>query len=236
LHRLQARFVTNDVKVDVAIRILHHIGQFGAGLLLLIPAHAGEYAVLTNGFRIHAERHELEGGRIRLFANGGVTEMAAVEVASFEPEETTPPALDAPKAPVPVAPVAPKDVYQAAAEKHGLPVALVKSVVKAESNFRQDAVSPKGAVGLMQLMPGTAKDLGVDASVAEQNVDGGTQYLRDLLVKYDGKDDQVARAVAAYNAGPGAVDKYNGVPPYSETQIYVRRVLRDYVKTAPPQQ
>jgi soluble lytic murein transglycosylase-like protein len=204
-------------------------------LINVTPASAGEYAVLTNGFRIHAERHEIEGGRIRLFANGGVTEMAASEVASFEHEETTLPALGAPNSIPNLGSNAaqPKDLFQTAAEKHGLPLALVRSVVRAESNFRQDAVSPKGAVGLMQLMPGTARDLGVDAGVAEQNVDGGTQYLRDLLVKYGNKDDQVARAVAAYNAGPGAVDKYDGVPPYSETQTYVRKVLQDYVKTVP---
>jgi soluble lytic murein transglycosylase-like protein len=220
----------------VAIRILHHIGQITAALLLTTPVVAGEYAVLTNGFRIHADRHEIEGGRIRLFANGGVTEMATTDVASFEHEEITLPSLDVPKSAATATVATPqKDLYQAAAEKHGLPPALVRSVVKAESNFHQDAVSPKGAVGLMQLMPGTAKELGVDPAVAEQNVDGGSQYLRDLLVKYGDKDDQVARAVAAYNAGPGAVDKYNGVPPYAETQTYVRRVLRDYVKAAPQQ-
>jgi Transglycosylase SLT domain len=222
----------------VAIRILHHIVQIAAALLLAAllpaPAYAGEDAVLTNGFRIHADRHEIEGGRIRLFANGGVTEMAANQVATIEHEEITLPALDVSKAGV-TAPkdVPQKDLYQSAAEKHGLPVALVKSVVRAESNFQQGAVSAKGAVGLMQLMPDTAKELGVDATVAAQNVDGGSQYLRELLVKYGDKDDQVARAVAAYNAGPGAVDKYNGVPPYAETQTYVRRVLRDYVKGAP---
>ena len=84
----------------------------------------------------------------------------------------------------------------------------------------------------MQLMPGTARELGVDPNVPEQNVEAGTRYLRDLLIKYEGKDDQVARAVAAYNAGPGAVDKYKGVPPYMETQAYVRRVLLDYLKSA----
>jgi soluble lytic murein transglycosylase-like protein len=203
---------------------------------LLIPAgaHAGEYVVLTNGFRIHAERHEIEGGRIRLFANGGVTELATEEVATFEHEEITLPAPEIPKglgaAAALAAPPA-SDVFDAAAQKHGLPVALVKSVVRAESNFRADAVSPKGAIGLMQLMPGTARDLGADPNVPEQNVDAGTKYLRDLLIKYEDKDDQVARAVAAYNAGPGAVDKYRGVPPYTETQTYVRRVLRDYLKT-----
>ena len=199
--------------------------------LAVVPACSGEFAVLTNGFRIHADRHECEGGRVRLFASGGTTELAAVDVASFELEVV--PGLPLPEAskPMVVAVVQTKDMFELAAEKHGLPVALVKSIVHAESGFHANAVSSKGAVGLMQLMPGTAKTLGVDPTVPEQNVDGGTRYLRDLLVKYGDKDDQVARAVAAYNAGPGAVDKYNGVPPYGETQGYVRRVLRDYLKS-----
>jgi soluble lytic murein transglycosylase-like protein len=193
-------------------------------------AQAGEYAVMTSGFRIHVDRHEIEGGRVRLFSSGGVTELAADEVASFELEEPAVPAPAVPKVPEPL-PQPPKDMYSTAAEKHGLPVALVKSVVKAESNFNASAISPKGAIGLMQLMPGTARELGADPTVPEQNVDAGTKYLRDLLIKYEGHEDQVARAVAAYNAGPGAVDKYNGVPPYPETQGYVQRVLREYLKT-----
>jgi soluble lytic murein transglycosylase-like protein len=159
-------------------------------------------------------------------------EMAAEEIAAFEQEEATPAAVAPAAAVPPAAAPAAKDMFAAAAEKHGLPVALVKSVVKAESNFNAKAVSPKGAIGLMQLMPGTAKELGVDPTIPEQNVDAGTRYLRDLLIKYEGNEDQVARAVAAYNAGPGAVDKYKGVPPYLETQSYVRRVLLDYLKSA----
>ncbi len=197
------------------------------------PLHAGEDAILTNGFRIHADRHEVESGRVKLYSNGGVMEMAAEEIAAYEQEEATP-AIAAPvpmKHAEPVVP-SPKDMFAAAAEKHGIPVELVKSVVRAESNFNAKAVSPKGAIGLMQLMPETARELGVDPNVPEQNVDAGTRYLRDLLIKYEGNEDQVARAVAAYNAGPGAVDKYKGVPPYLETQVYVRRVLLDYLKTA----
>ena len=83
-------------------------------------------------------------------------------------------------------------------------------------------------------MPATARELGADPTVPEQNVDAGTRYLKQLLAKYEEKDDQVARAVAAYNAGPGAVDKYHGVPPYRETQVYVRRVLNGYIKASKP--
>jgi soluble lytic murein transglycosylase-like protein len=215
--------------VDI-LRNFNHIGL----VFLCLPAFAGEYAVLNNGFRIHADRHEFEGGRVRLFADGGMTELAASEVASIQQEEYTPTALGTAETVVPAptsAPPAAKDLYADAAKKHGLPVGLIRSLVKAESNFKSDAVSPKGAIGLMQLMPGTARALGADPTVPDQNVDAGTRYLRDLLIKYQASDDQVARAIAAYNAGPGAVDKYKGVPPYPETQNYVRRVLTDYVKT-----
>jgi soluble lytic murein transglycosylase-like protein len=211
----------------LGIGTFHHIGLIMA---LAVGASGAEDAVLANGFRMHIDRHEVENGRVRLFLGGGVTEMAAEDVARFEAEEAAAPVpVAAPTAvPVPVPPA--KDLFAAAAEKHGLPVALVRSVVKAESNFNANAVSPKGAIGLMQLMPGTARELGADPTVPEQNVDAGTRYLRDLLIKYAGQEYQVAKAIAAYNAGPGAVDKYKGIPPYAETQIYVRRVLLDYLK------
>jgi hypothetical protein len=116
-------------------------------------------------------------------------------------------------------------VIRSASADHGVPAALVKAVIAAESSFDAAAVSPKGAMGLMQLMPGTAKDLGVDdAFHTEQNVQGGTRYLREL---YDRYGDWL-RTLAAYNAGPQAVDRYDGVPPYDETREYVKRVLSYY--------
>jgi soluble lytic murein transglycosylase-like protein len=93
-----------------------------------------------------------------------------------------------------------------------------------------DAVSPKGAIGIMQLMPGTARELSADPHHPEQNVDAGVRYLRDLLLKYQDHPDQVRLALAAYNAGPGAVDRYNGIPPYRETVEYLRKVLDRYQK------
>ena len=109
---------------------------------------------------------------------------------------------------------------------HDIDVELLASVVKAESNFRVDAVSRVGARGLMQLMPGTAHDLGVqDAGRADQNIAGGTAYLDSLLKMY--KDD-VRLALAAYNAGPAAVARYHGVPPYRETRAYVNRVINEF--------
>jgi soluble lytic murein transglycosylase-like protein len=112
-----------------------------------------------------------------------------------------------------------------AAIAHGLPPELVRSVAQIESGLRQEALSPKGALGLMQLMPGTAAELGVEADCADANAQGGAKYLRSLLLRYRG---DAVLALAAYNAGPGAVGKFGGVPPYSETRRYVERVLREF--------
>jgi len=117
-------------------------------------------------------------------------------------------------------------LIRAAAQKHKVRPAFVKSIVAAESNFNCDAVSPKGAIGLMQLMPDTAFEYGVDPSIPEQNIDGGTHYLSFLLYKYRNYRDGLKRAIAAYNAGPGMVDRYRGIPPFRETRAYVARVLR----------
>jgi hypothetical protein len=211
-------------------RLIHLIGIAA----ITLPAWAGEYVVLGNGFRLHADRHETEGDMVRIFSDEGVTEMAAIAITGYEREEIVTPAPavpvvpDAPPAQPPVAPATPAQLASLAAKKFSLPEEFVRSVMKAESGFVADAVSPKGAIGLMQLMPETARELGVDPKNPHQNADGGAQYLRDLLAKYEGNPDQVLLALAAYNAGPAAVERYHGVPPYRETREYILRVLKNW--------
>ncbi len=116
-------------------------------------------------------------------------------------------------------------MVRAAALKHNVPAALVRSIMAAESNFDPSVVSQKGAIGLMQLMPDTAQEYGIDPNVPAQNVDGGAHYLRVLMNRYRKSTDWLRRVIAAYNAGPGVVDRYRGVPPFRETRTYVVRVL-----------
>ena len=116
------------------------------------------------------------------------------------------------------------------AKKQGVSPSLVKAVIQNESGYDPDAVSPKGAMGLMQLMPQTAETLGVaDPFAPEENIRGGVTMLKNLLTAYKG---DYSKAVAAYNAGKDTVDKYNGTPPYKETQDYVKRVI-DTVRSTP---
>jgi soluble lytic murein transglycosylase-like protein len=112
-----------------------------------------------------------------------------------------------------------------ASRRHGVPSALVKSIVATESNFRCDAVSARGSIGLMQLLPSTARQYGANASVPEQNIDAGTRYLRFLIERYRHSNSPLKNVIAAYNAGYNVVDRYHGIPPFRETQGYVNRVL-----------
>lgn len=117
------------------------------------------------------------------------------------------------------------NIIKKASEKYSVSESLIKSIIKQESNFNSKAVSPKGAKGLMQLMPETAKLLGVkNVFNPEENINGGVKYLKMLLNKFNG---DVVKALAAYNAGPKAVEKYNGVPDYAETKSYVKNILEN---------
>lgn len=220
--------------------------MFRAGFILAfaaVPALAGEYAVLASGLRLHVDRHERSGEVVRLYDKEGVTELPASVIMAFEQEDYIPPpppapdpvqreekAVKPPNSKVEVLDADPKALIRAAAQRSGLPSAfetLVQSVAKVESAYDPHAVSPKGAIGVMQLMPDTARRLGADPHDLEQNIDAGARLLRELLTKYDG---DVVKALAAYNAGEAAVDRYQGVPPYSETQQYVNKVVRDYIR------
>ena len=112
-----------------------------------------------------------------------------------------------------------------AAAKHRVPAAFIASIVAAESNFNCAAISPKGAIGLMQLMPETARQFGADPAVPAENIDAGTRYLRWLMERYQKRRNSINHVIAAYNAGPAMVDRYRGIPPFRETRMYVARVL-----------
>jgi soluble lytic murein transglycosylase-like protein len=201
------------------------------GLLFLLAANlavGGEYAVFASGARLHVDRHEADGAKVRLYHDGGFVEMDQASVKAYEKDELTPAAPPVAAQSAPAAPEQPKalnpaELADAAADKYGLPRSLVRSVMAAESGSQSQAVSPKGAIGLMQLMPGTAQELGADPYDPAQNVDAGTRYLRSLLERYNGA---LWHALAAYNAGAGAVEKYHGVPPYRETINYIGRIQR----------
>lgn len=184
------------------------------------PARA-DIALLSSGATLKVTGHRQEGGMVVLsLKGGGEVGVAASELRGVVPDEV----LDEVVLSATAKPTDLAEMVEAAARRHNLDPELVRAVVAVESGFRPDAVSPKGAQGLMQLMPRTARSLGVkDAFDPADNLDGGTRYLRALVTRYGG---DLRRALAAYNAGEGAVARHGGVPPYPETLAYVRKVLQ----------
>lgn len=219
-----------------------------------LTAFGAEIAMLRNGFSIRFERKEQAGNVTRLYTGSGYLDIASDQISSFEVDDTPVPAPALPEttaqnpAPAPSAiPVAAQlatpsqlkpiaksaatvvnldQVVQEASSRNRLDPDFVSSVIKAESNFKTRAVSKKGAQGLMQLMPGTAAQLGVaDPFDPKANVEAGTAHLSALLDQYH--DDPI-KALAAYNAGAHRVKQYHGVPPYRETRIYISQIIRDF--------
>lgn len=197
-----------------------------AGLLLLlavVPLRAAELANLRNGFSIRHERHEISGEVTRLFTGpdaGSYIDVPTSEVVNYEPG---PPELQAAQ---PSTSANVDQIIREVSRRSRLDADFIASVIRAESGGDAQAVSSKGARGLMQLMPATAGQLGVKNSFdAAENVDGGVRYLMQLLQQFN---YDVAKALAAYNAGPERVTQYKGVPPYRETRAYVARIIRDY--------
>jgi len=204
-------------------------------LAALAPSsRAAESITLRNGFAMRCDHHAQIEGRVRLFLSpgqGSYIEFPPEEVSAVEfvPDPPAPPTPAAVPTANPGAKLSPADLAEMlakAGDEHNLDVDLLASLVKAESGGNARAVSRTGARGLLQLMPSTAAGLGVsDSFEPRQNVRGGSAYLDALLIRYH---DNMALALAAYNAGPAAVDKYHGIPPYHETQAYVARVIHEF--------
>ena len=185
---------------------------------ILAPAAKADYAVLRSGARLHVTGYQVEGDRVRLSVAGGSVEIAAAELIDVEPEDQfpAPPHADADFT------VRYANFIRASSQRHGVDEKLVAQVIAAESNFDAKAVSRKNALGLMQLLPTTAAHYAVlNVFDPAQNIEAGTHYLKDLLERYRGN---TRLALAAYNAGPETVDRYGGVPPFAETQRYVRTI------------
>ena len=189
--------------------------------LVCVSASPAEIAVLRNGFSIRHKRHEARDNVTRLYLNETLDDYADVPTAEIVGFENDDPPL------APAIGFAPRrnldDVISAASNRNNIDPDLTNSLIRAESGFNPNAVSPKGAQGLMQLMPQTALQLGVrNVMDPASNVEGGTRYLRELLSRYH---NDLAKALAAYNAGPQRVEQYHGVPPYPETLAFVARTI-----------
>jgi len=232
--------------LDVRLRFRSFGWQGVLTAMALLPspmAHAAEHVTLRNGFELDCARQETHGDHVRLYlvspdsssTTANYMDVAADAVVRVEPVPDNPVVLETPSpasssAQSPAVTTLTREemhtMLASAGGQHNIDSDLLASVVKAESGGRVRAVSRVGAQGLMQLMPATAQKLGVeDAFAPKDNINGGTAYLDMLLTRYH---NNVALALAAYNAGPAAVDRYHGIPPYAETRAYVARVIREF--------
>lgn len=204
-----------------------------SALCLSLAAHAAERVVLKNGFDLTCDHRAVVDGRVRLYLNSAGTNYMDVALADIADVQTIPlpqePALAAKPAanlPEKLSDSELRPMLRQAGAAYDIDTDLLASVVREESGGHARAVSRAGAQGLMQLMPGTATELGVSNSFApRQNIDGGAAYLNALLIRYH---NNLPLALAAYNAGPAAVDRWHGIPPYPETRAYVERVIHEY--------
>jgi hypothetical protein len=192
---------------------------------LSVRCHGRELITLKSGFSFEAISHQVCESSVVLTLPTGTVEFPASELSNIQVFEDPQP-IAALRSSQPAV-TSPDQILSTAANAQGLLPELVRSVAKIESNFDPKAVSPKGAIGLMQLMPATAAALGVNGMATSDNALGGAKYLRQLLLRYHG---DAALALAAYNAGPEAVMRYGGVPPYPETRRYVVKVLQELAR------
>jgi soluble lytic murein transglycosylase-like protein len=184
---------------------------------------ARDTVYLKTGYSLDVDSYTQENQVVVVRVGEGTLQLQAAEIEHIDalPELPPAPLIATPN----IDSAAPEFILKEAAYMQGLDEDFVRSVAQVESGMRQAAVSNRGAIGLMQLMPATAAELRVDPTRAHENAQGGAMYLRDLLIRYHGNS---ALALAAYNAGPGAVAKFGGVPPYEETRRYIVQVLREY--------
>jgi len=202
--------------------------KLGLGLVatlgLCMASPAADFAVLRNGFTIRHEHRQAVDSMMRLYLDSNPTNFVDVPTSEIDHFENDP--TPDPSAPRVAKKLDLNEAINAASDRHHLDADLINSVIHAESGFNPNAVSRKGAQGLMQLMPQTASNLGVKNPFdPATNVEGGTRYLRELLERYN---FDLTKALAAYNAGPQRVEQYHGVPPYYETRAYVARIIREF--------
>lgn len=244
---MKKRLSRTGLGAATALRLWPLLFCFVGAALIADSASGAELAILSNGFSIRHEHRMVMGATTRLYLStddSSFTDVPTASITGYEKDLSIPvpsvadrqASASAPLAsaralkpsPTPGPAVPLNDVVNMASATYHLDPDLVNSVIHAESGFNPHAVSPKGARGLMQLMPNTASKLGVnDIFDPAANVDGGSRYLRELLERYN---FDLVKALAAYNAGPQRVEQYRGVPPFRETRAYVAKIVHDYNK------